>query len=487
MSMINVSNLTFVYDGSYVNVFDNCSFVIDTDWKLGLIGRNGRGKTTFLKLLLGQYNYSGSIQSNVKFEYFPYEVVDDSIDTIDVVYSICPDVQEWEVLKELPKIHLDENVLYRQFSTLSKGEQTKILLVALFLVSNSFLLIDEPTNHLDIVARGNIVDYLKKKKGFIIVSHDKNLLDNCVNHIVSINKNNIQVQKGNFSTWWQNKQYEDNFEIVQNEKLKKDISRLSEATKRTANWSDAVEATKIGSGAGDRGRIGHKAAKMMKRSKSIQNRREKAVEDKSKLLKNIEQAEKLELVVLPYKGNMVEFKDVSIMYDEKKVCDNVSFEINAGDRICVKGQNGSGKSSLLKLLCGEDISYTGIIYKNKDVEISYISQSTDYLKGGLIEFANDSGVEVSLFFAMLHKLDFDNIDLEKNIETLSLGQKKKVIIAKSLCDRSNLYVWDEPLNYIDIYSRMQIEDLIMEYKPTLVFVEHDEEFCNAIATKVVEL
>jgi len=234
MSLINVTNLTFAYEGSYDNIFENVSFQIDTDWKLGFTGRNGRGKTTFLNLLLGKYEYSGSISANVTFEYFPYEVQEQSSFTIDVIREISPNSMDWEIVKELSLLDMGYDALYRQFNTLSKGEQTKALLGAMFLKENSFLLIDEPTNHLDAEARQKLCNYLKKKKGFILISHDRSFLDNCVDHILSINKTNIEIQKGNFSSWWRNKELQDGFELAENEKLKKDINRLSSSAKRTS-------------------------------------------------------------------------------------------------------------------------------------------------------------------------------------------------------------------------------------------------------------
>lgn len=170
MSQIKVTNLTFAYPGSYDNVFDNVSFQIDTDWKLGFIGRNGRGKTTFLNLLLGKYEYGGKIQASVIFNYFPYPVKDKSRNTEDILREICPDAQVWQVVRELTSLDVEQEALYRPFDTLSNGEQTKVLLAALFLNENHFLLIDEPTNHLDADARRTVAEYLKKKNGFILVS-----------------------------------------------------------------------------------------------------------------------------------------------------------------------------------------------------------------------------------------------------------------------------------------------------------------------------
>ena len=146
--------------------------------------------------------------------------------TINVVNAILPDCLQWKLMREFSLLELSEDVLYMPFNLLSKGEQTKVLLAVLFLKENSFLLIDEPTNHLDMNARKLVSKYLNTKSGFIIVSHDKAFLDNCVDHILSINKANIEIQKGNFSSWWENKERQDNFEIGENEKLKKDINRF---------------------------------------------------------------------------------------------------------------------------------------------------------------------------------------------------------------------------------------------------------------------
>ena len=246
MSQISVQNLSFGYEGSLKNVFENVSFVLDTDWKLGLIGRNGKGKTTFLKLLKGEYEYEGTITKNVDIDYFPFEIKQKQEMTLDIVLSIVPDVEEWEIIKELNLLNTTADILYRPFSSLSGGEQVKIELATLFLKKNNFLLIDEPTNHLDIQARESIVNYMKNKKGFIVVSHERSFLDKVCDHIISINNSNIDIQKGNFSSWKENMDRQNSYERVQNEKITKDITRLEIAQKNTANWSDAVEKTKVG-------------------------------------------------------------------------------------------------------------------------------------------------------------------------------------------------------------------------------------------------
>ena len=495
MSLIQVSNLTFAYDGSYENIFENVSFQIDTNWKLGFTGRNGRGKTTFLNLLLGKYEYQGSISASVDFSYFPFEVPDKSVFAVDVVEQILPEYQYWQLAREMNALQLDEEVLYRPFETLSNGEQTKLMLAVLFLRENNFLLIDEPTNHLDIQGREIVSRYLSGKKGFILVSHDRSFLDGCVDHILSINKTNIEIQRGNFSTWWENKQRQDAFERSENEKLKKEISRLEETAREKAGWSNQAESRKIGfdprvteKSIGRRPYEAAKSKKMMARSKAIEQRQQAAIGEKSKLLKNLERSDVLKIYQTPFHTKrMTELKDVSIAYGEAPVCEGVSFTIERGDRIALQGANGSGKSSIIKLICGQDIPHSGELWMGNGLQISCISQDTSGLRGRLSDFARDSGIDESLFLAILAKLDVPKVQMEKDMAALSAGQKKKVLLARSICQPAHLHIWDEPMNYIDVISRMQIEELLTQYQPTMLFVEHDRAFCENVATKIVTL
>ena len=212
MSMIKVNNLSFNYDNHPDYIFEDVSFVIDTDWKLGFIGRNGKGKTTFLNLLLGKYQYSGSIISNVEFDYFPFKIKDDELTSYEIAEDYCLDYEQWKFEKETALLEINNVILGKPFKTLSKGEQTKILLAILFMKDNNFLLIDEPTNHLDINSRRIVARYLNSKKGFILVSHDRTFLDNCIDHVLSINKADINIEKGNFSSWDENKRRQDNMQ-----------------------------------------------------------------------------------------------------------------------------------------------------------------------------------------------------------------------------------------------------------------------------------
>lgn len=492
MSMIRVDGLTFAYPGSYDNVFENAGLQFDTDWKLGFLGRNGRGKTTFLRLLMGCYPYGGSISGVPPCACFPYEVEDPGRMTLDILCVAAPEAEEWELLRETGLLGVDAEALYRPFETLSNGERTKCLLAALFCGGDRYLLIDEPTNHLDAAGRRAVAAYLRKKRGFLLVSHDRDFLDGCVDHILALNKTGFEVQSGNFSSWWENKSRRDAFELAKNQRLQKEVGRLRQAAARTADWSDRVEATKMGNrNSGlrpDRGYIGHKSAKMMQRAKSIDDRRQKALEEKAGLLQDLEKAESLKLRPLAARGRLLDLANVELFYGETRVCGPLTFHLEPGERIALEGGNGSGKSTLLKMLLGENgMTAAGTAARLPGLRVSYVPQDTSYLRGSLRAFARESGVEETLLLAILRKLDLPRVQFEKDLADWSAGQKKKALIARSLCESAHLYIWDEPLNYMDVWSRMQIEELLLEFQPTMLFVEHDGAFRRRVATRVVKI
>lgn len=558
MSQISVSDLTFCYEGSFDNIFENVSFSIDTDWKLGFVGRNGKGKTTFLKLLQGEMEYRGTISASTAFDYFPYQVDERRQRACwgEILEEIRPDCELWRVICELDRLQAPAEVLYRPFYTLSYGERTKVMLAILFSRENYFLLIDEPTNHLDAKARELVKAYLRSKKGFILVSHDRDLLDACVDHVLALNRRTIEVQSGNFSTWWENRERRDAFCRAENEKHQKEIKALGRAAERAQRWAEANERSKIGfdpakehdRGNGTRPYIGAKTKKMQRRVKNLQTRIDSEIVQKEGLLQDVENPAELKLMPLSFRWEvLVRARDYTLAYENGDgschiVFDKLCFELRRGERVFLNGSNGCGKSSLLKAILAQQEQKNGDVvagYERKErnraetdgenmwrgemdrtnawhgktdradewrgktdcagirenglleipsgLRISYVSQDTSFLHGDIGSFCAQQRLEESLFKAVLRQLDMERAQFAKNMEDFSEGQKKKVLLAASLLQQAHLYIWDEPLNYIDVFTRMQIEELILKFAPTMLIVEHDVRFRERIATKIVDL
>lgn len=508
MSQIRADNLTFSYDGSFEPVFENASFTLDTDWKLGLIGRNGKGKTTLLRLLTGELSGKDSLARSVPVAYFPYPITAEMLEqtAADFIDKLRDGCESWRVICELSELHEDAEILYRPFSTLSHGQRTKVLLAVLFSGENDFLLIDEPTNHLDAQARENVREYLSGKKGFILVSHDRDLLDACTDHILVLNRKTIMVQSGNFSCWQENQERRDQFAKAENEKHRKQIKKLRQAAKRTAEWADKSERTKIGYDPikehdrciSSRSFISAKTKKMQNRVKNTERRIERELSEQEGLLQDIEEIKALKMSPLKHhKETLITVRDCTMQYmgAAAPVCSGLTFSVKQGERIALHGANGCGKSTLMRVIlqkagvleADESLSVSGVCETASGLIVSYVPQDTSFLCGSIPDFCEERGLDRSMFCTVLRQLDLSRAQFSKDISEYSAGQKKKVLIAASLLTPAHLYIWDEPLNFIDIFSRMQIEKLLEFYRPTMLFAEHDIRFRENISAETVEL
>lgn len=222
------------------------------------------------------------------------------------------------------------------------------------------------------------------------------------------------------------------------------------------------------------------------------------IEEKEGVLHDLEQPVDLILMPLSHlKERLVDVRDYSLQYTgaEHPVFRGITFEICQGEQVALHGENGCGKSSLIKVIlkkagyadAGLNITEKGVCETASGLTISYVDQDTSFLTGSLPAFCKKRDLDHSLFCAILRQFDFERVQFAKNMEDYSEGQKKKVLLAASLLTPAHLYIWDEPLNYIDIFSRMQIEKLLLAYQPTLLFVEHDVRFREEVASKTVVL
>ena len=525
MSKILIQDMSFYYEPCYVPVFERVNLVLDTDWRLGLVGRNGRGKTTFLKLLEGEREpVQGRIAKSVTMEYYPYKYETAYKKTMDVLKEIiggfksmedamerlllrpgkeavdrCADIREEygevggyqleaRIHRELFRMGLPEELLDRDFEVLSGGEKTKMLMLALFLRPNAFVLLDEPTNHLDIRGKQDIVRYLKQKKGFLAVSHDRQFLDEITDHILAINKTDITLEKGNYSAWRENTDKKEAFERRTKARLEKEIGVLEKNAVVRRNWAGIAEKEKNPYKTNNRGNSS-RAAKFMRQAKTAEQEIRDAAAAKKELLKNYETVPPLCIFNKEGAGReegrpVLQLDKLTFGYGGMPLFRSFSLDISAGDRIWVKGSNGCGKSTLLRLIKGEQETKARKAKENTVIAFSY--QEPLWQEGCLRDQIPDPG-QWERFLFLCSCLDIPEEMRKRPLQTYSSGEKRKVDVARALSQESALLLLDEPLNYMDIYFREQLEKAILEFRPTLVFVEHDERFGTRVATRTIDL
>ncbi|WP_100488079.1 ribosomal protection-like ABC-F family protein [Sporolactobacillus pectinivorans] len=500
MGTIQIRNLTFRYDNMVKPLFDNITLKIDESWRLGLIGRNGRGKTTLLRLLQNQLTYSGIIETNLNFSYFPQSIQDPTQITFNILtdLGLVADYEIWKIERELTRLQVDVSVLYRSFGTLSPGEQTKVLLASMFVDENHYQLIDEPTNHLDQTGRVIVANYLRQKTGFILISHDRHFLNQIIDHVISIDRTNISVYSGNYETWYTAKTQQDALEQRENDQLKSEIKRLEKTARQKEQWSNNAERGKYAGAKRkdnsdiDRGFVGHRAAKVMKRSVTLEKRTNNAVNEKKKLLNNVEDMTPL---TLPYQAAradqvLVTVADLVLKHNQKVLNKPLGFTIKTGDRVALVGPNGVGKSTLINaLLDGQQspLIRSGFAQIHYGVRVSYLPQDFANLAGTIENFASEHEVPYNMLLATLRKLGFERRLFNDCIENMSMGQKRKLALARSLCESAQLYIWDEPLNYLDVITREQVQQIISEVQPTMLIVDHDHEFIDEVTLTKIKL
>lgn len=522
MSVIALHSVSFHHPSSEP-LFTDVTLAFDTSWRTGLIGRNGRGKSTLLHLIAGVLEPDrGAVVPPPFPALFPVPVADEHVPALDAVRAMVAPFREWEremerllrtpdepslrrygeleeryrraggygvdgaIVQECSRLGLEEEALNRPWRTLSGGERTKGMVAALFLRKGSFPLLDEPTNHLDADGRERLGRYLSRKEGFIVVSHDRALLDACCDHIVAIERAGIRAMPGTYTDWKRQVTLEEETERARDASLRREIAQLETAAQQRRSWSFAREREK--NSAADSGYVSHKAAKVMKRALSLERRIEERLEEKRSLLKNTETVRPLTLSGAGKPPDiLLSLEEVTLGYGGVAVLSNFSLTVRKGERVALVGPNGCGKSTVLNAVRGTLPLMTGNRRKGAGVIVADVHQHPVWSTGRLREHLRAADIDETGFRTVMGSFGVCGDIFDRPLETFSEGERKKVDLCRSFLLPAHLLVWDEPVNALDIEARERIEEALLRDAPTMLFTEHDRRFVETVATRVVRL
>jgi ATP-binding cassette subfamily F protein 3 len=511
--LLSCQNIEFSYISE--KILKNVSFHVNEGEQTAIVGVNGAGKTTLFKVLTGELTPDsgdiflkngtsiGYLSQTVDYSshntvYDELHSADQALLTLDTTIKTyeqqmahsTPDektihdyhkaIEDFEsmdgysyesrikgILKGLgfPESSWSQNV-----STLSGGQKTRLALGRLLLIQPDLLFLDEPTNHLDLEAIRWLENYLNNYKGtLLIISHDRYFLDRIVHKIVDIELGKASVYQGNYTAFVQKKEFDQYIATKHYEEQQADIKRQEAIIKQLRSF---------------------KQEKFIKRAVS----REKALEKIDPLDKPIDLQDNMRLALNPKRESgmdVLQIKELSLGYDKVPLFSDANLNIYKGERIALIGKNGTGKSSLLKLLLGDLKPISGSAKIGQSVEIAYYDQEHTTLNESFTlveEIAEDfPTMEMSKIRNLLASFLFTGDDVFKQVGTLSGGEKGRLSLAKLMLAKGNFLLLDEPTNHLDMISKEVLEKALRHYTGTILFISHDRYFINRVATKVWEL
>ena len=517
MSVVQFNNTYKQFSGEYL--LKDISFTIEDKDRIGLVGLNGTGKSTLIKMLLGMERIDPDLQNNIgnismsnttKVGYLSQN--HNFSDEMNSVYEELMEVfiEEHKLWHEIQKINsflavsegeeLEKNLellsdlttkyeakngyeieyKIRQILTglelegyqeqiikdLSGGEKTRVALAKLLLQEPDLLVLDEPTNHLDLVSIEWLEEYLKKYgKAFLLVSHDRIFLDNVCNKIYEIENKKLYKYDGNFSRF-----------ILQKELiLKGELKRYEKEQEKVKKMEEYI----------DRFRAGIKARQAQGRQKILDR-----IEQMDDPIFN-PQRMRLKFEVASSTGeNVLQVRNVSKSFDGNKVLNNINFDLYKGERVGIIGKNGIGKSTLLKIIMEKISKDKGEIAIGSRVKIGYYDQDHSALHGEntvLQEINTSLNLTQEYLRTLAGGFLFSGEDVEKRIDKLSGGEKVRVSFLKLYMEKANLLILDEPTNHLDIYSIEVLEDALEDYEGTLLVVSHNRHFLDVVCNTIYYL
>ena len=471
--MINFKKIFLDFGGQAI--FEDLNITLDTSKKIGLVGNNGTGKTTLLRMLKKeneQYFGTIDIPKNISIAYLPQHATLLSTKTVleEALFSEEEDLllqpKEHEV-----KIILDclgfQDKLNKPVNELSTGWQMRLLLAKLLIKKADYYLFDEPTNHLDITTKEWLLNKLKTLPGFILISHERYFLDNLPDQIIELNQKKAITYHGNFT-------YFENQKAINEELLLKNyLEQQKEIDEKLKTIS-----------------------------------RFKATASKAKMAQSmLKKVEKIELIEAPINNNrrvnfsfpslsksgtiVLKVENLSHSYNSQKILDSVSFEIEKNEKIAIVAPNGIGKTTLLKLIVGKMPIQQGKIIPGHNVLMSYFEQDNVVVlpeNKAIIDYMiSETKVSEEQIRTFLGGFLFCKDTIYKKIGVLSGGEKNRLCMTKTLLKNGNFLILDEPTNHLDITSKEILSQALKQYPGTILFVSHDQYFINSLATRILKL
>lgn len=516
MIELNVNNLIKYYGAN--KIFENISFELKTGERIGLIGQNGCGKTTLMKVLMGVEDSHGgnvSIRKDAKLGYL--DQIYKAEANVTVIQMLEQSFDEiWKLKNSLKKLEeklkcltgdklevemknygllLDEyelaggynvemninricqglmisdNFRTKAFEGLSGGEKTRVLLARLLLEEPDILLLDEPTNHLDIESIEWLESFLSDYKGTIlIISHDRSFLDRVVNKIIELEPTVANLYDGNYSDYVVEKERRFELEYKAYINNQRKIENMERQIERYSIWG-AMRDSEV----------------MYKRAKEVEKRLDKVnvidrpTLENSKIRLNNNNIKRTGKIVL-------NVENLSKSFPNKKLFSNLSFTLFYQDRLCIMVGNGSGKTTFLKILLDEVSSDSGNFSLGSNVNIGYLPQNVIFKDENLTileYFISEHNITQLEARSELAKMLFIRDDVFKKIKSLSGGEKSRLKLCSLIFDKINLMILDEPTNHLDIDSREVLEETLINFAGTILFVSHDRYFVRKVATKIL--
>ena len=495
--------------GSQV-IFDDASFSINSEQRIGLVGRNGSGKTTLLKVIAGQQQLDSgncSIQKDKTIAYLPQNVVllsdkviltealnssDNLGDLLREFYELeknldnDKNLEKYSLLQhqlleldyhiriiETKKILLGLGFLTEQFEkkvdTLSVGWKMRLVLAKQLLQKADFYLFDEPTNHLDLIAKDWFLYFLKNSDfGFMLVCHDRYFLDKLCEQIYEVSMGKLKVFRGNYSSYVEQKKHNQDL-------LEKKFVEQQKFLKKERALIDRFRASAT------------KAKMVQSRLKALDKIEIVKLERKQGIVR-------IKFNEVKRSGKTVlDVKNLSKSFGDKQIFNNASFQVERGEKIAIVAPNGQGKSTLLNTVMGKLKQDSGSFEFGHNVLPTFFEQDQNKslnLKNSIyqeIEDACSTTEQRQKIRGFLGAFLFSGDDIDKKVQVLSGGEKNRVAMVKVLMQDANLLLLDEPTNHLDIESKDVLLQVLRDYSGTILFVSHDRDFLNHLATHVIEL